>query len=157
MKNSAIFGEIDAWRLFVISASKPRSFYLRRDFGVSQPSEICAHAVSLRVQRFRALVAAPFLSFESCTCAVHVCACSQCSQLRVVRVRCFFACGGLKSVEHWSCPRLWRVGRGSVFVFACVFLIWFLFVGGVCGGCSWLRLQSVRRVSLRFSFKSPRS
>ena len=71
---------------------------VRRDFDVcvvaacvfvSQSSEICAHAVSLRVQRFRALVAAPFLSFESCMCVVHVCACSQCSQLRVVRVRCF--------------------------------------------------------------------
>ena len=56
---------------------------------VAKSSEICAHAVSLRVQRFRALVAAPFLSFEHCTCAVHVCACSRCSQLRVVRVRCF--------------------------------------------------------------------
>ena len=73
-------------------------------------------------------------SVESCACAV------------------FFACGGLKSVEHWACPRLWGVGRDSVFVFACVFLIWFLFVGGVCGGCSWLRLQSVRRVSLCFFF-----
>ena len=54
---------------------------------VAQSSEICAHVVSLRVQRFRALVAVPFLSFESCTCAVHVCTCSRCSHLRVVRVR----------------------------------------------------------------------
>ena len=57
---------------------------------VAQSSEICAHAVSLHKRRFRALVAVPFLSFESYTCAVHVCACSRCSQLRVVRVRCFF-------------------------------------------------------------------
>ena len=71
----------------------------RRDFDVcgvaacvfvGQSSEICAHAVSLRMQRFRALVAAPLLSFESSTCAVHVCARSRCSQLRVVRVRFFF-------------------------------------------------------------------
>ena len=99
---------------------------------VAQSSEICAHAVSLRVRCFRALVAAPFLSFESCKCAVHVCACSRCSQLRVVHVRCFFCvrwidvCGALG-----ACPRLWRVGRGSVFVFACVFLVWF-FVRGRC-------------------------
>ena len=57
------------------------------------------------------------------------------------------------SVEHWECPRLWRVGRGSVFVFARVCLIWFLFVDGVYGGCSWWRLQSVRRVSLLFFLK----
>ena len=76
---------------------------VRRDFDVcdvaacvfvAQSSEICAHAVSLRVRRFRALVATSFLSFESCTCAVHVCAVSRCSQLRVVRVRCF-----LRAVE----------------------------------------------------------
>ena len=131
---------------------------VRRYFDVAQSSEICAHAVSnCACTHFRALVAAPFLSFESCMCAVHVCACSQCSQLRVVRVRCVFACGGLTYVEHWACPRLWRVGGGSVFVFARVFLIWFLFVGGVHCGCSWWRLQSVRRVSLCFSFNSPRS
>ena len=133
---------------------------VRRDFDVcdvaacvfvAQSSEMCAHAVSLRVQRFRALVEAPFLPFESCTCAVHVCACSRYSQLRVVRV-VFFACGGLTSVEHWACPRLWRVGRGSVFVFARIFLLWFLFVGGVFGGCPWWRLQSVRCVSLCFFF-----
>ena len=59
-------------------------------------------------------------------------------------------------MEHWACPRLWRVGRGSVSVFAGVFLIWFLFVGGVCGGCSWLRLQSVRRVSLCFFIRHDR-
>ena len=130
---------------------------VRRDFDVAQSSKICAHAVSLRVQHFRALFAAPFLSFESCMCAVHACACSRCSQLRVVRVRCFFACGGLTYVEHCACPRLSRVGGGSVFVFARVFLIGFMFVGGVFCRCSWWRLQSVRRVSLCFSFNSPRS
>ena len=55
---------------------------------------------------------------------------------RELHVRCacvcmFVAGGGLKSVEHWACPRLWRVGRGSVFVFACAFLVWCLFVDGV--------------------------
>ena len=117
-----------------------------KNFEVAQSSEICAHAVCLRVKHFRAFVAAPFLSFHSCTCAVHVegCACAV--------FFFFFACGGLTSVEHWACPRLWRAGRGSVFVFACVFLIWFLFVGGVYGGCLWWRLESVRRVSLCFFF-----
>ena len=39
---------------------------------MAQSSKICAHAVPLPVQRFRALVVAPFLSsFESCTCAVQ--------------------------------------------------------------------------------------
>ena len=57
---------------------------------VAQSSEICAHAVSLREQRFCALVAAPFLSFESRTCAVHVCACSRCSQLRNCACAVFF-------------------------------------------------------------------
>ena len=69
-------------------------------------------------------------------------------------MRCFLACGGLTSVEHWACPRLW-----SLFVVASlcsrVFLIWFLFVGGVHGGCLWWRLQSVRRVSLCFFFFIP--
>ena len=51
----------------------------------------------------------------------------------------FFACGGLTSVEHWECPRLWRVGRGSVVVFVCVcsgFCSWAVYTvdvrGGVC-------------------------
>ena len=42
-----------------------------------------------------------------------------------------FACGGVTSVEHRACPRLWRVGRGSVFVFAsCVSDL--VFVRGWC-------------------------
>ena len=85
MKNHAIFGEIDAWRLFVISVSKPRNFdlcceFMRscavgRAFDVAQSSEICAHAVSLRVQRFRALLAARscHLSVPRAVCmCVHV-------------------------------------------------------------------------------------
>ena len=58
-KIGAFFEEIDAWRISVISASKPRNFDLcvsgavRRDFDVAQSSEICAHAVSLCVLRSR--------------------------------------------------------------------------------------------------------
>ena len=88
---------------------------VRRDFDVcdvaacvfvAQSSEICAHAVSLRVRRFRALVAAPFLSFESCPCAVHVCAvsCELCV-CSVFCVRWIDVCGALGmsvSVESWS-------------------------------------------------------
>ena len=52
----------------------------------------------------------------------------------------FFARGGLKSVEHWACPRLRRVGRDNFFVVACVFGLVFvrgwcvrwMFGGGVC-------------------------
>ena len=110
-KKSAIFGEIDAWRLFVISAPKPRNFDLcvsgavRSDFDVVQSSEICAHAVSLRVRRFRALVAVPFLSFERCTCAVHVCACS----LQSV-ASCACAVFFLRAVDR----RLWSTGNVRV-------------------------------------------
>ena len=114
---------------------------VRRDFDVcdvascvfvAQSSEMCAHAVPLHIQRFRALVAAPLLSFESCTCAVHVCACSRCSQLRAVHVRCFFffcvrwieVCGALgmsASVESWS----WQ----CLCVCVCVSDLFFVFRG----------------------------
>ena len=91
MRNSTIFGESDAWRLLsfrhpnqgtlTCAVSLCVSGAVRRDFDVcdvaacvfvAQPLEICGHSVSLSVRRFRALVAVPFLSFESCTCAVHV-------------------------------------------------------------------------------------
>ena len=45
--------------------------------------------IYVRKRCFRALVAVSYLSLECCTGAVHVYACSRCSQLRVVRVRCF--------------------------------------------------------------------
>ena len=166
MIHAAIFGEIDAWRLFVISVSKPRNFDLCCEFVFLVQSEeiltcvcvcVCSWRSLRRLVRMRCL----------CTCSVFVDwsrARSCCSRVARVRCVCMFAvqsvescacavssaCGGLKSVEHSACPRRWSVGRGSVFVFACVFLVWFSLVGGVYGGCSWWRLQSVRRVSLCF-------
>ena len=124
-------------RLFVISASRPRNVDLcvsgavRRDFDVAQSSEICAHAVSFARAAFSCIGRGPVPVIRElhvrcacvCTFAVHSvvsCACAL-----------FFACGGLTCVEHWACPRLWRIGRASVFVFTRVFMVWF-FVRGLC-------------------------
>ena len=61
-------------------------------------------------------------SGESCVCVCAV----------------FFVCGGLKSVEQWACPRLWRVGRGNVSVF------WAVYAVDVRGGvCKCSKCQSV--------------
>ena len=141
----SIFGEIDVWRLLVNSASKPRiltcAFLLQSEEILTRRSLrrfvrmrcLCACGVFVHWSRPRSCHSRVPRALFMC---VHVCGAVSCELCVCV----FFACGGLTSVEHWACPRLWRVGRGSVFVFARVFLIWFLFVGGVCGGCSWWRL-----------------
>ena len=120
---------------------------VRRDFDVAQPSEICAHAVSLRVRRFRwsrarschsrvaralcmCVCMFPVQSVASCACAVFFC-------VRWVDVS--GALGTSASVDSWS----WQ----CLCVCACVSGLVFV-GGGVYGGCLWWRLQSVRRVSL---------
>ena len=118
-------GKTPAESLSFMPVSLCVSGAVRRDFDVCDVAAcvFVARAASACIGRGPVPVIRELHVRCACVCVFAVQSVESCAYAVL------FACGGLTSVEHWACPRLRRVGRGSVFVFAREFLIWF---------CSWV-------------------